>query len=132
MQFDYKTIPTCTNPLIASGAVCSGVVQTVPGSTANQPGLEPSNTAFGEDTQRGYDQYAFFGSVDFDLLPNLTLTAGTRYYHYSEFEVGSQFETYAGNCLDVLVCAVAGSGNVNIDANKGPCRLSRLQKRGRR
>ncbi len=118
MQFNYKTIPTCTNPLIASGAVCSGVVQTVPGSTANQPGLQPGNTAFGEDTQRGYDQYAFFGSVDFDLLPNLTLTAGTRYYHYSEFEVGSQFETYAGNCLDVLVCAVAGSGNVNIDANK--------------
>jgi outer membrane receptor protein involved in Fe transport len=117
MNFNYKTIPTCTGTLISSGAVCSGVVQTVPGSTANQPGLEPSNTAFGEDTQRGYDQYAFFGSVDFDILPNLTLTAGTRYYHYSEFEVGSQFETYAGNCLNVLVCAVAGSGNVNIDAN---------------
>jgi iron complex outermembrane receptor protein len=117
MNFNYKTIPTCTNTLISSGAVCSGVVQTYPGSTANQPGLEPSNTAFGEDTQRGYDQYAAFGSVDFDILPNLTLTGGTRYYHYSEFEVGSQFETYAGNCLDVLVCAVAGSGNVNIDAN---------------
>ena len=117
MNFNYKTIPTCTNSILSSGAVCSGVVQTIPGSTANQPGLEPTNTAFGEDTQRGYDQYAFFGSADFDILPNLTLTGGTRYYHYSEFEVGSQFETYAGNCLDVLVCSTGGSGNVNIDAN---------------
>ena len=117
MNFDYKTIPTCTTSLIATAAACSGVVQTVPGSTANQPGLEPNNTAFGEDVQRGYDQYAFFGSVDFDILPNLTLTAGTRYYHYKEFEVGSQFETYASNCYETLVCTVAGSGNVNIDAS---------------
>ncbi|PXA84183.1 TonB-dependent receptor [Nostoc sp. 3335mG] len=116
MNFDYKTIPTCTNALIAADQACSGVVQTFPGATANRPGVEPNNTAFGEDTQRGYDQYAFFGSVDFDILPNLTLTGGTRYYHYKEFELGSQFETYAGNCYQVLVCAVAGSGNVNIDA----------------
>ncbi|MDE1914799.1 MAG: TonB-dependent receptor [Sphingomonadales bacterium] len=112
MRFDYKTIPSCTT----SGPVCSGSVQTFPGSTANQPGVQPANTAFGEDTQRGYDQLAFFGSADFDILPNLTLTGGTRYYRYKEYEVGSQFETYVGNCLNVPVCAVAGSGNVNIDA----------------
>ena len=117
MDFNYKSIPVCTNTLISSGLVCSGVISTIPGSTANDPGLQPTNTAFGEDTQRGYDQYAAFGSVDFDILPNLTLTGGTRYYHYSEFEVGSQFETYAGNCLDVLVCSLGGSGNVNIDNN---------------
>ncbi|WP_242139871.1 TonB-dependent receptor [Sphingomonas sp. TREG-RG-20F-R18-01] len=116
MNFDYKTIPTCTTALIAAGGDCSGVVQPVPGSTINQPGLKPGNTAFGEDTQRGYDQIAAFGSVDFDILPNLTLTGGTRYYHYKEFETGSQYETYAGNCYQVQVCAVAGSGNVNIDA----------------
>jgi outer membrane receptor protein involved in Fe transport len=116
MNFDYKTIPTCTATLIASNQACSGVLQTFPGATANQPGLKPNNTAFGEDTQRGYDQYAFFGSVDFDIFPNLTLTAGTRYYHYKEFEVGSQYQTYAGNCFQTLVCTVAGSGNVNIDA----------------
>jgi outer membrane receptor protein involved in Fe transport len=116
MDFDYKTIPTCTPTLIAAGNACSGVVQTFPGATANQPGLKSNSTAFGEDTQRGYDQYAFFGSVDFDILPNLTLTGGTRYYHYKEFELGSQYQTYAGNCYNVLVCAVAGSGNVDIDA----------------
>jgi iron complex outermembrane receptor protein len=117
MNFDYKTIPTCTNGLLATGSVCSGVVQPFPGSTMNTPGLKGPNTAFGEDTKRGYTQYAFFGSVDFDILPNLTITGGTRYYHYDEFEVGSQYQTYASNCLNVLVCKVAGSGNVNIDAN---------------
>ena len=117
MDFDYKSIPTCTTALIATGAACSGVIQPNPASTLNQPGLKTPAAAFGEDTHRGYDQYAFFGSVDFDILPNLTLTGGTRYYHYSEFEVGSQYETYAGNCYQVVVCAITGSGNVNIDAN---------------
>ena len=118
MNFDYKTIPTCTDGLISANAACSGVVQTFPGSTANQPGLRGPNTAFGEDTQRGYDQYAFFGSVDLDILHNLTLTAGTRYYHYKEFEVGSQYQTYSDACYQVLVCAIKPSepGNVNIDA----------------
>ena len=129
-NFDYRSIPTCTTAIIASNAVCSGVVSTIPGSTANRPGTEPSNTAFGEDTQRGYDQYAFFGSVDFDILPNLTLTGGTRYYNYKEFERGSQFETYAGNCLDVLVCAIAGSGNVNIDANNDHVTYHGFKSRG--
>ncbi|WP_226015868.1 TonB-dependent receptor [Novosphingobium sp. FKTRR1] len=115
MNFDYKTIPACTTSLIAANAACSGVVQTVPGSTATRPGLRDTNTAFGEDLQRGYNQLAFFGSVDFDILPNLTITGGTRYYNYKAFETGSQYQTYAGNCYQVVVCAVAGGGNANID-----------------
>jgi iron complex outermembrane receptor protein len=130
MDFNYKTIPACTTALLAQGQTCSGVVTTIPGATTNQPGPKGPNTAFGEDTQRGYTQYAFFGSVDFDVLPNLTFTAGTRYYHYSEYEVGGQYQTYAGNCLNVIVCStpqtlpvvmngvlVNPKGNVNIDAN---------------
>jgi outer membrane receptor protein involved in Fe transport len=118
MDFNYKTIPACTNALITQGVACSGVVQTIPGTTANDPGLKGPNTAFGEDTQRGYKQYAFFGSIDFDILPNLTLTGGTRYYHYDEFEVGGQYQTYASNCYNVVVCAVAGGGNHSIDGDK--------------
>ncbi|MBU6269565.1 MAG: TonB-dependent receptor [Sphingomonadales bacterium] len=130
MDFNYKTIPTCSAALITQGVSCAGVVSAIPGSTANSPGTKGANTAFGEDTQRGYKQYAFFGSVDWDVLPNLTVTAGTRYYHYSEFEVGGQYQTYAGNCADVIVCAIPNTlpvmvsgvlvnpkGNVNIDAN---------------
>ena len=117
MNFDYKTDPTCTNALIASKTACLGQVRTDPAATANQPGLEPTNTAFGEDTQRGYDQYAFFGSLDFDILPNLTLTGGTRYFHYKEFETGSQYETSYAACNFVLVCSSTGPGDVNINAN---------------
>ena len=116
MDFDYKSIPVCTTSLIASGAYCMGLEQTNPASTANDPGVRGSQVAFGEDTQRGYDQYAFFGSLDFDILPNLTLTGGTRYYHYKEFETGSQYQSYDGGCNEVLVCTGGGSGDINIDA----------------
>ena len=114
MRFNYKSIPSCTQQLIAANAVCSGSVSTAPGSTANQPGLEPGNTAFGEDTQRGYDQLAFFGSADVDILHNLTITGGTRYYRYKEYELGSQFGTVPGACYQTISCGTAGQ--VNIDA----------------
>ena len=72
-----------------------------PGAFANDPGLrENTNTAFGTDAQRGYKQLAFFGSVDFDLIPRvLTVTAGTRHYTYDEFEDGSNFPTETANPL---------------------------------
>ncbi len=50
------------------------------------------NTAFGEDAQRGYKQTAFFGSLNFDLIPKvLTVSGGTRWYKYQEFEEGSEW-----------------------------------------
>ena len=50
------------------------------------------NTAFGEDAQRGYKQTAFFASLNFDLIPKvLTVSGGTRWYKYEEFEEGSEF-----------------------------------------
>jgi outer membrane receptor protein involved in Fe transport len=107
MDFNYKTIPACgaagSNILTAAnagGAPCLGDVATAPYSFANSPGVRGDATAFGEDTKRGYDQYAAFGSVDFDIIPHvLTVTAGTRYYQYNEFLVGSVYATGAG-CLD--------------------------------
>ncbi len=104
-NFNYKTIPACspTNlaTSLAGGATCVANVRTAPGSTANDPGIRGDNTAFGEDLQRGYDQLAFFTSLDFDVVPNiLTVTGGTRFFQYSEFEVGSQYATGAG-CVDV-------------------------------
>jgi len=107
MNFNYKTIPACgtagssiLTAAAAGGAPCLGDVATAPYSTANSPGVRGDATAFGEDTQRGYDQYAAFGSVDFDIIPHvLTVTAGTRYYQYNEFLVGSVYATGAG-CLD--------------------------------
>ena len=94
MNFNYKTIPACTPANLsaaqAGGPVCLADVRTAPGSTANDPGIRSDATAFGEDTQRGYDQTAFFASVDYDIIPDtLTVTGGTRWYQYREFEVGS-------------------------------------------
>jgi iron complex outermembrane recepter protein len=116
MRFNYTGIPGCTSTSINEGAVCVGSVTTFPGTTANQPGTEPVGTTFGEDTQRGYRQLAFFGSVDFDILPNLTLTGGTRYYNYKEYELGSQFATHT-DCYQVLTCNDESGGNHNIDAD---------------
>jgi hypothetical protein len=64
--------------------------------------------AFGQDIQRGYKQYAAFGSVDFDILPNLTITAGTRYYNYQNYQRGSVYSSFSASCYQAPVC-VTGS-----------------------
>jgi outer membrane receptor protein involved in Fe transport len=120
MNFNYKTYPDCTATNLAiakaGGATCVADVATAPNSTANDPGVRGANTAFGEDTQRGYDQYALFGSVDFDIIPHvLTVTAGTRYYNYNEFEVGSVYATGTG-CTDVPNGQCVG-GQTNLDSH---------------
>ena len=117
MDFNYKTVPACRAGdnlavALAGGAPCFGNDEPFPGSTTNEPGPRPDNTGFGEEVQRGYDQTALFGSIDYDIIPDvLTATAGTRYYRYSEDETGSVYSTN-GKCLNVLVCG----HNTNIDA----------------
>jgi iron complex outermembrane receptor protein len=119
MNFNYKTAPSCTAEnlatALAGGATCVANVATAPGSTATDPGVRGDSTAFGEDLQRGYKQTAFFASVDYDLIPKvLTVTGGTRYYTYSEFETGSQYGTGSG-CVDVPNGGCT-SGEHNINA----------------
>ena len=116
-DWDYKSIPTCSATLTAAqnaaaGNVCLGLVAPNPAATLNIAGPRGPAVAFGEDTQRGYKQYAAFASVDFDVLPNLTVTAGTRYYNYKEFETGSVYSSFNASCYQVPVC-VTGS---NLDA----------------
>ena len=100
MNFNYMAIPQCDpavlDAALAGGPTCISAVGPVPlayGARATDPSLrEGANTAFGEDAQRGYKQTAFFASIDFDLIPKtLTLTGGGRWYHYDEFEEGSEF-----------------------------------------
>ncbi len=116
MDFNYQTVPVCTAGLLTAGTPCRGRVHPDLNSTTIDPNPRGPNTAFGEDLTRGYTQYAAFGSVDFDILPNLTITAGTRYFHYDVTEVGSQFQGSSGTCIQVLLCGPGGSGNINIDA----------------
>jgi outer membrane receptor protein involved in Fe transport len=119
MNFNYKTIPSCTPAnlavALAGGAPCLANVTTAPGSTASDPGERGDSTAFGEDAQRGYRQEALFGSVGYDIIQDiLQLNVGTRYYHYSEYETGSQYST-GTNCLNVPN-GQCNPGAKNIDA----------------
>ena len=105
MNFNYKSIPAC-NPAnlavaLTGGPACVGDVETQPGSTATHPGQRGDTTAFGEDLQRGYKQDALFTSIDFDIIPKvLTITGGTRWYHYDEFETGSEYYT-STSCANI-------------------------------
>jgi len=100
MNFNYLTIPQC-NPAnlasaLAGGPDCLSAVGPLPTAPyAGNPALRTNaNTAFGEDAQRGYKQFAFFTSIDFDLVPKvLTVTGGIRFFHYENFEDGSEFYT---------------------------------------
>ena len=116
-DWDYKTIPSCDPSLSAAdikaaGTVCMGLVAPNPAATLNVAGPRGPYVAFGEDTQRGFKQYAQFLSVDFDILPNLTITGGTRHYYYKEYETGSVYSSFNGGCYQVPVCATGS----NLDA----------------
>jgi iron complex outermembrane receptor protein len=129
MTFDYLSIPQCDPAnlavALAGGPDCLSAVGPFPGVYASDPSLrENMNNAFGEDTQRGYRQYALFASVDIDLIPKvLTLSAGTRRYHYDEFEHGSEWyslTTSSGLILDHLngACTAAGLCGIPINLDK--------------
>lgn len=106
MDFNYMVINQC-NPenlaiSAAGGPDCVAAPGPMPGFYANDPTLrENTNTGFGEDVRRGYQQTAFFGSVDFDIIPDvLTITGGTRHYDYDEFEQGSEYYSASSGLLN--------------------------------
>ena len=106
MDYNYLGVPQCTPENLAisqaGGPDCAVATGPVPGYYANDPSLRlNTQTAFGEDIRRGYQQTAFFGSVDFDIVPDkLTVTVGTRHYSYDEFEQGSQYGSYTKGVLN--------------------------------
>jgi iron complex outermembrane recepter protein len=128
MNFNYLGIPQCNAANLAisagGGPDCLSAVGPIPGNYATDPSLrENSNTAFGEDVKRGYRQTAFFTSVDFDIIPKvLTLTGGTRYYHYDEFEQGSEFFSETSSPLILNhpngACIAGGACGFGINLNK--------------
>jgi outer membrane receptor protein involved in Fe transport len=81
-----------------------------PGLTP-QPGVEifdPSTrvpgTAFLSDITRGYEQKAAFADVAFDLVPHsLTLSVGTRFFHFDNFDRGQSDSVYG--CRNIDPCA---------------------------
>jgi iron complex outermembrane recepter protein len=129
MNFNYLVIPQCdpanlAAALVPGGPACLSAVGPVAGSFANDPGLRiDEDNAFGEDEQRGYKQTAEFVSVDFDLIPQvLTLSGGTRHYHYDEFEEGSEWYSDTSSPLIVNhpngACLAAGACGLPINLSK--------------
>jgi outer membrane receptor protein involved in Fe transport len=128
MNFNYLPIPQCDPAnlaaALAGGPDCLSAVGPEPNNYATDPSLRAnSNTAFGEDAQRGYRQMAEFASVDFDIIPKvLTITGGTRHYHYDEFERGSEFysETTSPLVMDHPngACTAVGGCGFGINLNK--------------
>ena len=134
MNFRYTTIPSCgalgsaaLAAYAAGTAVCKGNVIPYPGAAAIDPSVRDDNVAFGEDLERGYRQWALFSSIDYDLIPKvLTLTGGTRYYHYTDFMHGSQYSTSTG-CAGVPNGACVGS---NLTAATHAASYSGFKSRG--
>ncbi|HWX26762.1 MAG TPA: TonB-dependent receptor plug domain-containing protein, partial [Steroidobacteraceae bacterium] len=108
----YKTIPACTSngaPDTPGNTGCMSNIGTVPGATVENPGVQNDNVAFFEDTQREVKQTAFFGSVDFDIIPKvLTITGGARHYKFENSFTGSVTGSFycfeqgavAGGCVN--------------------------------
>ena len=99
----YKTLPACSDTVTAG---CFTNVAPAPGSTVTDPSVRNDNDAFFNDVTRGYTQRAFFTSIDFDIIPKvLTVTGGTRYYHFDNTEIGAVtgsfgcYEAGPGPCL---------------------------------
>ena len=128
MNFNYLNIPQCDPAnlaaALAGGPGCLSAVGPVPGSFAGDPSLRTdTNTAFGDDDQRGYKQSAEFASIDLDLIPKvLTLTGGTRHYHYDEFEEGSVFYSETNSPLIINhangACLTAGGCGYPINLSR--------------
>ncbi len=110
-DWHYRSLPPCT----AVGQVgCMTQIIPPPGSTATNPNLRDVNESFFDDVQRGYKQWAFFGSADFDIIPKtLTVTAGTRYYHFENTETGSNVYSFGTYDCGPAPCAKEDANNIN-------------------
>ena len=107
----YRSVPECSPSL---NTECYLPIQPWPGAPANDPNVRNSQTGFFDDVQRGYDQKAVFGSLDFDLIPKvLTLTAGTRWFDFNSAAFGGAVGSF--------YCKFYGGYTTK---NFGPCSTS--------
>ena len=88
-------------------------------ASVNNHNIRDPLIGFYDDIQRGYNNKALFGSVDFDIIPKkLTVTAGGRYYRMDTFEVGSKGGSYGcrpGGLYSKLTVASPCDSGLNLD-----------------
>jgi len=112
-DWHYKSLPECPDSGVSTGGcflyldprAAPKFQSAVP--DMNNPNRRASDIGFFNDFVRDYSQFAAFASVDFDILDNLTLTLGTRYYDIENSMVGANIGSF--------FCKVYGSGA------SGPC-----------
>lgn len=107
----YKTLPECPDTGTSVGDCFLHLdPRAAPAfltATLNNPNRRDPTVGFFNDFTREYTQFAAFASVDFDILENLTLTLGTRYFDIENSMVGARMGSF--------YCKTYGSGAV------GPC-----------
>ena len=105
VDFNYKTAPGFTP------------IGSPPGSTVNDSSTRGPNTAFFNDIQQGYTQYAIFGSADYDIIPKvLTATFGTRWFDFHNYEKGAAVSSF-GCSVSYTGPSPCLAGATNLDAN---------------
>jgi len=112
-DWHYKSLPECPDTGLSTGdcfqyldpRAAPKFQSAVP--DMNNPNRRAPDIGFFNDFQRDYTQYAAFASVDFDILQNLTLTLGTRYFDIKNSMVGANMGSF--------FCKVYGTGE------SGPC-----------
>jgi outer membrane receptor protein involved in Fe transport len=99
---DYK-IQTSQNFAYADPEAGFPPLSPVNTVTTFDPNQRRIGTGFLTDATRGYKQRAIFGEVAFDILPHaLTLTVGTRFFHFDNFIQGQSDSEYG--CRNATTC----------------------------
>ncbi len=110
-DWTYKSVPECPDSGVSTGScflyLDPRAAPKFESATLNNPDRRASNVGFYNDFTRDYTQFATFVSVDFDILENLTLTLGTRYYDIEN--------SFRGANMGSFYCKVYGTGE------SGPC-----------
>ena len=100
---DYR-IQTSQNFLYADAQAGFPPLTPVSGVEVFDSSSRVAGTAFLSDITRGYQQKAAFGEVAFDLIPHsLTLTVGTRFFHFDNYDRGQSDSVYG--CRNIDPCA---------------------------
>jgi outer membrane receptor protein involved in Fe transport len=84
-----------------------------PGASVINPNTRDINDGFFNDIKRGYTQSAAFASLDYDIIPKvLTVTGGTRFYRFDNFEKGAVVSGYSCYKAGPAPCT---NGATNLD-----------------
>jgi outer membrane receptor protein involved in Fe transport len=99
-DWHYKSLPECPDSGVSTGSCflyldprAAPKFQSAVPDMGN-PNRRASDIGFFNDVEREYSQFAAFASVDFDILENLTLTLGTRYYDIENSIIGANMGSF--------------------------------------